>query len=156
MGEQCSEQPTGLRRLVAVSAADYSMHPLEIYGPGDDLLARLREICLAFPEAVEAGGVGAPSFKVNGKIFAMQHRMADRPSLWCKALPGAQELLVGGEPDRFFRPPYVGHHGWVGIWIDRPDVDWSHVAALVDEAYRVTAPKRLQRTFPASPTATGG
>jgi hypothetical protein len=104
------------------------MHPLELYGPGDALLAKLREICLVFPEAVEAGGVGAPSFKVRDKIFAMQHRHEGRPSLWCKALPGAQEVLVGAEPERFFRPPYVGHHGWVGAWIDRDDVDWRHLA----------------------------
>ena len=125
------------------SGPDHSAHPLEIYGPGDALLARLREICLVFPEAIEAGGVGAPSFTVNAKIFAMQHRMDGRPSLWCKAPPGAQELLIGAAPDRFFRPPYVGHHGWVGLWIDLADVDWPHAAALVDESYRMTAPKRL-------------
>ena len=126
---------------------DYATHPLELYGPGDALLAKLRDICLAFPEAVEAGGVGAPSFKVNEKIFAMQHRHEGRPSLWCKALPGAQEVLLGAEPERFFRPPYVGQHGWVGAWIDRDDVDWRHLAALVDEAYRMTAPKRLVRAL---------
>ncbi|HZQ99100.1 MAG TPA: MmcQ/YjbR family DNA-binding protein [Chloroflexota bacterium] len=123
--------------------ADHSMHPLEVYGPGDALLAKLREVCLVFPEAVEAGGVGAPSFTVKGKIFAMQHRHEGRPSLWCKAPPGAQELLVGAAPERFFRPPYVGHHGWVGIWIDRDDVDWPHAADLVEESYRMSAPKRL-------------
>src|SRR5258708_15773987 len=104
------------------------MHPLEQYGPGDELLATLREICVAFPEAVEAGGVGAPSFKVNDKIFAMQHRInGSRPSLWCKGMPGAQEILVGADPRRFFRPPYVGHHGWVGMYIDLDDVDWAHI-----------------------------
>ena len=131
--------------MSAAPPPDYSMHPLELYGPGDDLLAKLREICLPFPEAVEAGGVGAPSFKVRDKIFAMQHRMDDRrrPSLWVKGMPGAQEMLVGGDPARFFRPPYVGHHGWVGAYIDDPDVDWGHLAALVEESYRITAPKRL-------------
>ncbi len=123
------------------------MHALEIYGPGDALLGRLREVCLVFPEAVEAGGVGAPSFKVGGKIFAMQHLMGGRPTLWWKAPPGAQDVLLGGDPERFFRPPYVGQHGWVGAWLDRDDVDWPHLAALVDEAYRMTAPKRLLRSL---------
>lgn len=122
-------------------------HPLELYGPGDTLLARLREICLAFPEATEDGGVGAPSFKVRGRIFAMQHRMTGRPSLWTRAQPGTQEVLVGGDPDHFFRPPYVGQHGWLGAWIDREDVDWEHLAVLVDEAYRRTAPKKLLRAL---------
>jgi hypothetical protein len=107
-----------------------------------DPLERLRAICLAFPEAVEAGGVGDPSFKVRGKIFAMQHRYRERPSMWCKAEPGLQELLVGSSPERFFRPPYVGHHGWVGAWLD-VDVDWGELADLVEESYRMTAPKRL-------------
>jgi hypothetical protein len=126
---------------------DDALHPLEVYGPGDALLAKLRAVCLAFPEAIEAGGVGAPSFKVRDKIFAMHHRQEGRPSLWCKALPGAQDVLVGAEPERFFRPPYVGQHGWVGIWLDRDDVDWRQIAGLVDEAYRMTAPKRLVRAL---------
>lgn len=118
------------------------MHPLEIYGPGEELLARLRELCLAFPESVETGGVGAPSFKVKDKIFAMQHRIDGRPSLWVKAPPGAQDVLIASAPDRFTRPPYVGQHGWVAMWLEG-EVDWDHAAALVDEAYRMTAPKRL-------------
>lgn len=109
-------------------------------------LGRLRELCLAFPGAVEAGGVGDPSFKVRGKIFAMQHRHEGRPSLWCKAEPGVQELLVAAEPRRFFRPPYVGHRGWLGVRLDVP-TDWDEIADLVTDAWRVVAPKRLVEAF---------
>ena len=108
----------------------------------EPVLARLRELCLRLPEAVEAGGVGNPSFKVRDKIFAMQHGHEGRPSVWFKGDDGVQELLVGSAPDRFFRPPYVGHHGWVGEWLDG-DVDWDELADLVEESYRRTAPKRL-------------
>lgn len=135
----------------ADAALKDDMHPLDMYGPGDALQARLRELCLPFPEAVEAGGVGAPSFTVGGNIFAMQHRHDGRPSLWLKASPGAQEVLVGAESDRFFRPPYVGHHGWIGMWIDIEDVDWPYVADLVDESYRMTAPKRLRTLLGGGP-----
>ncbi|HLZ56238.1 MAG TPA: MmcQ/YjbR family DNA-binding protein [Ktedonosporobacter sp.] len=106
------------------------------------MLEQLRAICLAFPEAIEAGGVGDPSFKVRDKIFAMRHRANERMSLWCKAPAGAQAVLVGSEPERFFVPPYVGHHGWVGIYLD-DGLDWEMVADLVEESYRMTAPKRL-------------
>src|SRR6266851_2238056 len=68
-------------------------------------LDHLRAICLELPEATEQGGVGDPSFKVRDKIFAMQHRFDDRPSMWCKAPPGAQDILVDSNPDRFFVPP---------------------------------------------------
>jgi hypothetical protein len=105
-------------------------------------LERLRAVCLAFPEAVESGGVGDPSFKVRDKIFAMQHRMDGRPSLWVKAPDGVQEMLVGAVPERFFRPPYVGHRGWVGLRLDG-ELDWDELADLVEESYRMTAPKRL-------------
>ena len=108
----------------------------------EDPLDQLRAICLALPEASEQGGVGDPSFKVRDKIFAMQHRMNDRMSMWCKAPPGAQDVLVGSDPKRFFVPPYVGHHGWVGAWLD-VEIDWNEVADLVEESYRMTAPKRL-------------
>ena len=105
-------------------------------------LDRLRSICLALPEATEGGGVGDPSFRVREKIFAMQHGMDGRPSLWCKAQPGLQAALVRTHPTRFFVPPYVGHHGWIGIWLDVA-LDWDEVADLIEESYRLTAPKRL-------------
>lgn len=111
--------------------------------PETEALVRLREICLALPEAVEAGGVGDPTFKVRGKIFAMRHSAGDnRESLWVKAQPGVQSTLVAAEPDRYFVPPYVGQHGWVGIWLDS-DQNWAFINDLVLESYALTAPKRL-------------
>lgn len=108
----------------------------------DDALDQVRTICFAYPEAVEAGGVGNPTFKVRTKIFAMRHQHHERWSLWCKAQPGVQHLLVDGDPTRFFVPPYVGQHGWIGVYLDT-DLDWDHVADLIDDSYRMTAPKRL-------------
>ena len=108
----------------------------------EHVLNRLRAVCLALPEAVESGGVGDPTFKVRDKIFAMRHRVDERMSMWCKAPPGVQAILVGSNPECFFVPPYVGHHGWVGIWLDG-EIDWEELADLVIESYRMTAPKRL-------------
>lgn len=108
----------------------------------EDPLDQLRAICLALPESVESGGVGNPSFKVRDKIFAMRHGFDGRMSMWCKAPPGAQDVLVGSNPEQFFVPPYVGHHGWVGIWLD-VEIDWDLVADLVRGSYCMTAPKRL-------------
>ena len=109
----------------------------------EEALARLRSICMAYPEAVEhEGGVGTPSFTVREKIFAMRHPHEGRSSMWCKAPPGIQGALVETSPERFFVPPYVGHRGWVGVWLD-VELDWDEVEGLVDESYRMTAPKRL-------------
>jgi predicted DNA-binding protein (MmcQ/YjbR family) len=108
-----------------------------------DPLNRLRAICLALPEATEGAGVGNPSWRVRDKIFAMRHDLhAGRWSMWCKAAPGIQEMLVTSDPDQFFVPPYVGHHGWVGVWLDGR-IDWEMVTDLVKQSYRRTAPKRL-------------
>ena len=110
----------------------------------DRTLDRLRSICLTLPEATEGQGVGDPTWRVRDKIFAMRHQAAGRSSLWCKAPPGVQDALVASEPARFFVPPYVGHHGWVGVWLD-VELDWDELAELIEESYRLTAPKRLQR-----------
>ncbi|MBX3062642.1 MAG: MmcQ/YjbR family DNA-binding protein [Anaerolineae bacterium] len=108
----------------------------------EEVLNKLRAICLALPEATEQGGVGDPTFKVRDKIFAMRHPVNGRWSMWCKAAPGFQEMLVGSEPDRYFVPPYVGQHGWIGAWLDI-ELDWDFLAHLISESYRITAPKRL-------------
>jgi predicted DNA-binding protein (MmcQ/YjbR family) len=105
-------------------------------------IERLRAICLALPEAVEKEAWGDPTFRVRDKIFAMEKRGDGRISLWCKAPPGSQMVLVGADPERFFVPPYVGHKGWVGVRLDS-NPDWSEVAAVVKRSYRLVAPKRL-------------
>ena len=103
---------------------------------------RLRAICLALPDATEIETWGDLTFRVRGKIFAMEKRGDGRVSVWCKAPPGSQMVLVGADPDRFFVPPYVGPKGWIGMRLDR-NPDWKEVATLVTRSYRLIAPKRL-------------
>ena len=117
-------------------------------------LDRLRSICLALPEAAEKEAWGDPTFRVKDKIFAMQKSGDGRASVWLKAPPGAQEILVGAAPKTFFVPPYVGHKGWVGIRLDDdPDwaPDWAEVESLVRRSYRLTAPKRLAAVLDRDP-----
>jgi predicted DNA-binding protein (MmcQ/YjbR family) len=108
---------------------------------------RLRAICLALPEAEEKEAWGDPTFRVRDKIFAMPKAGDGRLSLWCKAPPGSQAILVGADPERFFVPPYVGHKGWIGMRLDRSP-DWNEVTLLVRRSYRLTAPKRLANSLP--------
>ncbi len=112
--------------------------------PRIDPYKQLRKICLGFPEAEEKvfGGHTTPTYRVRDKIFVMQSGDAERPALWCKAPPGAQRILVGSDPNRFFSPPYVGPKGWIGMYLNCA-VDWDLVTELVTDSYRMTAPKRL-------------
>ena len=109
-------------------------------------LARVRKICLALPEAHEKIAWGAPTFRVRDRQFAMyldNHHGDGRLALWVKASPGAQEALVGADPERFFVPPYVGPAGWLGLHLDR-GLDWGVVAGLVRDGYLEAAPKKLR------------
>ncbi len=110
-----------------------------------EVLARLRGLCLALPEVEERLSHGEPAWFVRGKrlfvTFAERHH-DDRVACWCAAPPGAQEALVAHQPERFFRPPYVGQRGWLGIYLDVP-VAWDEVEELVRDAYLAVAPKRL-------------
>jgi len=113
---------------------------------GQDPLARLRELCLALPEVIERPSHGEPTWFVHGKktfVMFADHHHDDRVAFWCAAPEGAQETLIASAPQRFFRPPYVGGRGWVGVYLDVPDVDWDLIADLVEDAYRVVAPKTL-------------
>jgi len=87
---------------------------------------------------------GEAAWFVGGKLFATMadHHHDDRLGLWCAAPEGAQEMLVKAAPDRFYRPPYVGHRGWLGVYLD-VDVDWDEITGVVFRAYRHIAPKRL-------------
>ena len=108
-----------------------------------DPLQRLRELCLALPEAQEKLSHGEPTWFVR-KVFVSYaaYHHDDRLAFWCAAPPGVQEELVAEEPDRFFRPPYVGHRGWLGVRLD-VEPDWDELAEICADAYRQVAPKTL-------------
>ena len=110
------------------------------------LVERLRKICLALPEATEKRSHGEPTwFAGKGKVFAMldnHHHGAAHLSVWLPQPLGVQEALIDGEPERFFRPAYVGSSGWVGVVLDtRPD--WTLIERLVREAYLHVATRKL-------------
>jgi len=110
-----------------------------------DPLEKLRKLCLALPEVTERLSHGEPTWFIQGKkTFAnyANHHHDDRLAFWCAAPDGAQEVLVAQDPERFFRPPYVGHRGWLGVYLDVP-VDWGEITDLVAAAWRTVAPKRL-------------
>jgi hypothetical protein len=112
-----------------------------------DPTERLRELCLALPEAHEVETWGEPTFRVRNKIFAMYasaatHHGGGRTSVWCKAKPVTQDMMIRAEPNRYYSPPYVGPKGWVGVWLDKSP-DWNALEGLLLDAYRMTAPRRL-------------
>lgn len=111
----------------------------------EDALTRLRAVCLALPETTERASHGEPTWFVRDKkvfvSFADRHH-DDRLGFWCAAPPGVQEAMIEEDPKRFYRPPYVGHRGWLGVYLDVA-VNWAEVAELVEDAFRVIAPKTL-------------
>ena len=109
-----------------------------------DPVSQIREICLALPEATEEpfGGHTAPSFRIGGKLFATISE--DLTVLTIKGQPGVQQSLVAAEPDRYFVPKYVGHAGWVAIRL-AAGPDWSEIAELIEESFRLIAPRRISR-----------
>ena len=107
-------------------------------------LERLRAICLALPEVEERPSHGTAAFFTRGRQFAHywdNHHGDGRLAVWCAAPLGMQEAMVTADPERFFRPPYVGHRGWLGMRLDR-DPDWDEVAHVIGYAHRVVAPAR--------------
>src|SRR6266542_1028195 len=113
---------------------------------GEKVLAKLREICLAFPETSERLSHGAPTFFVREKrsflMVLTNHHGDGRFAIWCAAPDGMQKTLVEAEPDRFFVPPYVGHRGRLGLRLDR-SLDWQELAGVVEDAYAEVAPAKL-------------
>ena len=119
-----------------------------------DALEQIRRICLDLPEATERLSHGSPTFFVRDKktfvMFLDDHHDDGRLAIWCAAPPGIQAQLVEQEPERFFRPPYVGGRGWLGVRLD-VDPDWAEMAEICADAYRQVAPKSLIAELDAAP-----
>lgn len=110
-----------------------------------DPLPPLRELCLRLPEVTERLSHGEPTWFIRGKktfVTYSDHHHDDRLGFWCAAPPGDQQSMATADPERFFVPPYVGHRGWLGVYLDVP-VDWGEIAEITEDAYRVIAPKTL-------------
>lgn len=107
-----------------------------------DSIERIREISLGLPEAAEKpfGGHSAPAFRVRDKLFVIISE--DGNELTLKAHPGVQEALIAADPNCYYIPMYVGHKGWVGVHIGAIK-EWVEIAELIQESYRLIAPKRL-------------
>ena len=100
---------------------------------------------MALPTVEERLSHSEPTWFVGGKkVFAsyVDHHHDDRVGVVMAAPPGAQEQLVADRPASFYRPPYVGGRGWIGVYLDVP-VDWEELEDLLEEAFRVIAPPKV-------------
>lgn len=101
---------------------------------------RLRELSLQMPEAHEVEAWGDPTYRVRNKIFSLEK--GSGTEVWFKAGPGVQEAVIAANRQVFFVPPYVGHKGWIGARLAAIE-DWDEIAELIEDSYRLVAPKRL-------------
>lgn len=111
------------------------------------LVERLRKLCLALPEANERVSHGEPTwFAGKGKVFAMldnHHHGSEHLSVWLPMPRGVQESLIASDEARFFKPPYVGPSGWVGVVLDTKP-DWKRVKALIKDSFVFVATAKLR------------
>jgi hypothetical protein len=112
----------------------------------DRELARVRTVCTALPEVTERPSHGSPAWFVRDKktiaMFVDDHHGDGILGIWCAAPPGAQEQMIDEDPDVFFRPPYVGHRGWIGVRLSKT-VTNDELRSILEDAFRVVAPKTL-------------
>jgi len=102
---------------------------------------------------------GAPTWFVRDRKSFVQlwldgHHDIEYTHMWCAAPPGAQQELIAEDPALFFRPPYVGQRGWLGVRLDGQideagqidgagQIDEAQLRELCLDAYRTVAPKWL-------------
>jgi len=111
------------------------------------LFEKIRSLCLSFPGTGERVSHGAPTFFINDKLsfvqFRVNHHGDGKIALWCSAPDGIQSILIESSPNIYFRPPYVGHLGWIGVRLDR-DATWEDISGAIGDAYLNRAPKKYK------------
>lgn len=113
----------------------------------DDAVSGVRDLCTRLPEVTERLSHHTPTFFIRDKkvlVHVWDNHHGDHGiCLWCAAPDGVQAEVVEADPERFFRPPYVGHRGWIGMRLDVGELDWDEVFEVLVDAYRLVAPKTL-------------
>lgn len=105
-------------------------------------MGRVRRICGAIPESSEKLSHGEPTFFVRKKVFAMfsnNHHKDGHVAVLLPAPPGYQEMLIHTAPTTYYKPPYVGVRGWIGIDLDR--IGDEELTAHIHEAWQLIASK---------------
>src|SRR5258705_11347142 len=105
---------------------------------GEKHIERVRRVCLALPETTEKLSHGEPTFFVRKRVFAMcsnNHHNDGHIAVVLPAAIGVQAALIEGSPEKFYRPPYVGVRGWIGVELER--VDDEGLALHVRQAVRL-------------------
>ena len=147
-----------------VKPAEHQLYPravAEYVSRGYDadyIFARLKELALALPETHERDSHGSPGFRVgtekSGKFFAHfndQHHGVEHIAVLVKTSSMDELLgLVEAQPEVYFKPAYYGASGWVGLILNRPGVDWDHVAEWLQRSWRSVAPARLTKLLDAA------
>jgi hypothetical protein len=113
-------------------------------------LARVRKACLSLPETSERLSHGGPAFFIRNTVcfvmFLDDHHDDGRLAIWCAAPDGVQAEMTETEPERFFRPPYVGHRGWLGVIL--AEVSETELTAICREAFCAVAPPTIRKLLP--------
>ncbi len=110
----------------------------------DDQIQRVRKICLALPGTTEKLSHGEPTFFVNKRVFATfsnNHHNDGHVAVCIPTQPGEQEALIAAAPKIYYRPPYVGVKGWVGIELTH--IGDEELGAHLSDAWKqIGAPSR--------------
>ncbi len=160
-----SKLTSALAKRAAAAKREDVRQPTEIprkAGPAskraqEKQLARVRRICFSMPGTNEKLSHGEPTFFSPKRVFAMfaaDHHSDGRIAVWLPAAPGVQADLIEESPDSYFRPPYVGTSGWVGVELSKVDDD--QLEALIREAFRfISAKSAASHSSSASASALG-
>ena len=112
--------------------------------PREKHVSRVRQFCLALPETFEKLSHGEPTFFVKKRVFAMcsiNHHNDGHIAVVVPAAIGIQAMLIEAEPKKYYRPPYVGGAGWVGI--ELPRVSDKELRLHLREAWKLIAPEKM-------------
>ena len=115
-------------------------------GPGLDVASVLLPAAYGEHQPGQARSklrVAARTYASSASFSAVTHHGAGRHAVWCKATHATQDLLIARSPDLYFKPPYVGIAGWVGIYLDAA-TDWTEVADRLRHAHELAAPPRAR------------
>ena len=107
-------------------------------------LERVRRICLTLSETTERLSHGEPTFFVRGKVFVMfanNHHNDGHIAIWIPVPSGFQSAYIEADPETYFKPPYVGVRGWVGIELAR--ISDTDLTFQIQTAWELLAPKGL-------------
>jgi predicted DNA-binding protein (MmcQ/YjbR family) len=107
------------------------------------VLARMRKICLPLAGTEEKISHGHPSFAISKGIYAVLEEYRGELSICVKVGLAVQGAFL--EDPRYYLTPYTGRLGWISLKVHAAPLNWTEIGELLAGSHQLLSEAKRKK-----------